>query len=85
MFSLEMYMYVYQFGKEYFCYLIKVEASILQVNGDEDKEIKKKVLAGETLEGVGKQELESLQRELREQETLISGYQQVRIVHGVDL
>jgi hypothetical protein len=39
--------------------------------------MKMKVLAGQSLEGMGKEQLETLQRDLREQETLISGYQQV--------
>ncbi|XP_053396479.1 centrosomal protein of 162 kDa-like isoform X2 [Mercenaria mercenaria] len=47
-----------------------------KVSGDEGAEMKKKVLAGQSLEGVGKDQLETLQRDLREQETLISGYQQ---------
>ena len=48
------------------------------MSGEAENQVKKKVLAGETLEGVGKDQLETLKRELQEQETLISGYQQVQ-------
>lgn len=48
----------------------------VQISGEAESETKKKLLAGEPLEGVSKEQIAQLEREMKEQETLIAGYQQ---------
>ena len=48
----------------------------IQLSGEGENEAKKKLLAGEPLEGVSKEQIAQLEREMKEQETLIAGYQQ---------
>ena len=50
---------------------------LFQVSGDTDKAVMDKVMAGGKLTSLTENELASLQKELKEQETLIAGYQQV--------
>ncbi|XP_052811094.1 centrosomal protein of 162 kDa-like isoform X2 [Mya arenaria] len=47
-----------------------------KISGEGDGVVKRRVLAGEPLEGLDKDQLEGLQKEVKEQETLIAGYQQ---------
>ena len=48
----------------------------LKISGEGENETKKKILAGETLDGVSKEQIAHLEKEMKEQETLIVGYQQ---------
>ncbi|KAL3882411.1 hypothetical protein ACJMK2_028754 [Sinanodonta woodiana] len=60
---------VFKLKQDNFVLNAKVEVS-------EQGTIKKKVLNGETLEGVDKDQMALLEKELKEQETLLTGYQQ---------
>ncbi|KAK3583943.1 hypothetical protein CHS0354_033733 [Potamilus streckersoni] len=60
---------IFQLKQDNFVLNAKLEVS------DQDS-VKKKVLNGETLEGVNKDQMALLEKELKEQETLLAGYQQ---------